>query len=53
MKGLTIEITFEYLGVDGAKCMECYWGKIIKEMNEKKLSVKIEWDEGTLAESNV
>ena len=36
MKGLTIEMTFEYPGLDGAKCLEFYWGKIIKVMNEKK-----------------
>ena len=29
MKGLTIEMTFEYPGVDGAKCMEWYRGRII------------------------
>ena len=28
-------------------------GEIIKLMNDKKLSVKIEWDESTLAESDV
>ena len=28
MKGLTIEMTFEYPGVDGAKCLEWYWGRI-------------------------
>ena len=34
MKGLTIEMTFEYPGVDGAKCLEWYWGRIIKLRNE-------------------
>ena len=53
MKGLTIEITFEYLRVDGAKCLDWYRGKIIKMMNEKKICVKIEWDEITLVESNM
>ena len=53
MKGLTIEMTFEYPGVDGSKCLEWYQGKIIKVMNEKKFSVKIEWDEHTLAKSDV
>ena len=38
IKGLTIEMTFEYPGVDGAK---------------KNSSVKIEWDERTLAKSDV
>ena len=53
MKGLTIEITFEYPGVDGVKCLDWYQGKVIKVTNEKKFSVKIEWDEITLAESDV
>ena len=34
MKGLTIEMTFEYPGVDGAKCLEWYRGSIIKLTNE-------------------
>ena len=41
MKGLTIETTFEYPGVDGAKCLDWYWGKIIKGTNERKFSVKL------------
>ena len=53
MKYLTIETTFEYPGVDGSKCMDWYWGNIIKVMNETKYSVKIEWDESTLAGSDV
>ena len=53
MKGLTIEMTFEYPGVYGAKCLEWYRGDIIKVMNETKFSVKIEWDESTLDESDV
>ena len=36
MKGLTIEMTFEYPGVDGAKCLEWYRGRIMKLRNEKK-----------------
>ena len=35
MKGLTIEMTFEYTVVDGAKCLDCYRGRIIKLRNEK------------------
>ena len=35
MKGLTIEMTFEYPGVYGAKCLDCYQGRIIKSRNEK------------------
>ena len=35
VKGLTIETTFEYPGVDGAKCLEWYWGRIIKLTNER------------------
>ena len=35
MKGLTIEMTFEYPGVDGAKCLDWYMGKIIKLRKEK------------------
>ena len=35
MKGLTIETTFEYLGVDGAKCMDWYRVRIIKLSNER------------------
>ena len=35
MKGLTIEMTFEYPGVDGAKCLDWYRDRIIKLMNEK------------------
>ena len=31
MKGLTIEMTFEYPGVDGAKCMYWYRGKIMRQ----------------------
>ena len=42
MKGLTNEMIFEYPGVDGAKCLDWYSGKIIKVMNETKLSVKVE-----------
>ena len=53
MKGLTIEITFKYTGVDGVKCLDWYQGKVIKVMNETKFNVKIEWDESTLAESDV
>ena len=36
MKGLTIEMTFEYPRVDGAKCLDWYRGRIIKLRNEKK-----------------
>ena len=53
MKGLTLEMNFEYPGVDGAKYMDWYQGKIINVTNETKFSVKIEWDERTLAESDV
>ena len=35
MKGLTIEITFEYSGVYGAKCLDWYWSRIIKLRNKK------------------
>ena len=34
MKGLTIEMTFEYPGVYGAKCLYWYRGKIINLMNQ-------------------
>ena len=53
MKGLTIEMTFECPGVDGDKCLEWYQGEIIKVINETKFSVKIEWNERTLAKSDV
>ena len=53
MKGLTIEMTFKYPGVDGEKCLDWYRGRIIKFINEKIFSVKIEWDERTLAKSDV
>ena len=53
MKYLTIETTFEYTGVDGSKCLYWYQVNIIKLMNKTKFSVKIEWDESTLAESDV
>ena len=36
IKGLTIETTFEYPGVDGAKCLDWYRGRIIQLRNEKK-----------------
>ena len=36
MKGLTIETTFEYPGVDGAKFLYWYWGRIMKLRNGKK-----------------
>ena len=35
MKGMTIEMTFEYPGVDGAKCLDWYQGRIIKFRNER------------------
>ena len=35
MKGLTIEMTFEYPGVDGSKCLDWFRGRIIKLRNEK------------------
>ena len=35
MKGLTIEMTFEYPGVYGAKCLDWYWVRIIKLRNER------------------
>ena len=35
MKGLTIEMTFEHPGVDGAKCLDWFRGRIIKLSNEK------------------
>ena len=35
MKGLTIEMTFEYPGLDGAKCLDWYQVTIIKLRNEK------------------
>ena len=35
MKGLTIETTFEYPGVDESKCLDWYWGRIIKLRNER------------------
>ena len=36
MKGLTIEMTSEYTGVDGAKWLHWYRGRILKLRNEKK-----------------
>ena len=53
MKGLKIKITFEYNGVYVSKSLDWYQGKIINETNETKFSVNIEWDENTLAESDV
>ena len=53
MKYLLIEMTFEYPGVYGAKCLDLYWDNIIKVMNETKFSVKIKSDKSTLAESGV
>ena len=53
MKGLKNEMIFEYLGVDGAKCLDWYQGKMIKVIHDKKFGIKIEWDEITLAESDV
>ena len=50
---MTIEMTFEYPGVDGDNFLGWYQVKIIKVMNETKSIVKIEWDESTLAESDV
>ena len=41
MKDLTIEMNFEYPGVDGTKCLEWYQGKIIKVTNETQFSVKL------------
>ena len=35
IKGLTIEMTFEYPGVDGAKCLDWYRVRIIKLRNER------------------
>ena len=35
MKGLTNEMTFEYPVVDVSKCLDWYWGRIIKLRNEK------------------
>ena len=35
MKGLTIEMTFEYPGVDGSKCLDWYHGRIINLTNER------------------
>ena len=46
-------MTFEYPGVDGTKCLYWYQGNIINMMNETKFSVKNEWDESTLAKSDV
>ena len=37
MKGLTIEMTFEYTGVDGAKCLDWYRGRLIKLRNDRNL----------------
>ena len=35
MKVLTIEMTFEYPGVDGAKCLDWYRGRIISLSNDR------------------
>ena len=35
MKGLTIEMIFEYPVVDGAKCLYWYRGRTIKLSNER------------------
>ena len=35
MKGLKIETTFEYPGLDGDKCLDWYWVRIIKLRNER------------------
>ena len=52
MKDLTIEITFEYPEIDGAKFLYWYQGKIIKVINETKSYVKIKWNESTLTKIN-
>ena len=41
MKDKKIEMTFEYPGVYGAKCLEWYQSKIIKATNETKFRVKM------------
>ena len=53
IKALTIEITFECLVVDGDKCLNWYQVNIIKVIPETKFNVKIEWDESTIAKSDV
>ena len=41
MKDMTIEITFEYQVLDGAKFLDWFLVKIIMVMNETKFSVKL------------
>ena len=41
MKGLTVDMTFEYPGKDRAKCLDWYQGRIAKLRNEKNSVQKL------------
>ena len=53
MKGLEIEMSFEYPGTDGTKTIDWYRGKVESVVNKKKKTYKIRWNESTLAANDV
>ena len=53
MKGLGIEMSFEYPGIAGAKTIDWYHGKVESGVNKKKKTYKIRWNESTLAANDV
>lgn len=53
MKGLEIEMSFEYPGEDGVKTLDWYRGTVEGIVNKEKKSYKIRWNESTLAENDV
>ena len=52
MKGLEIEMCFNYPGEDGSQILDWYRGTIESMVNKKKRSFKIKWNEDTLAETD-
>ncbi len=53
MKGMVVEVAFEYPGEDGSTCLDWYRGTVEKVVNEKKCLAKIKWHAETLAENDV
>lgn len=53
MKGMVVEVAFEYPGEDGSACLDWYRGTVEKVVNEKKCLAKINWHAETLAENDV
>ena len=53
LKGLRVEMAFEYPGEDGSPCLGWYNGVVDKVLNAKMHKVRVKWDKDCIGEDDV